>query len=158
MNAHVPSRLGELVGFVPRGPPIGEPELGRYMPRAKTRDLFADPEVVQHPQPVRRQRHAGPNLGQLLGLLMHLDVDPGPRQRHRRRGPTDSAADNHRPQRHVATPSRTGQLSPGSAPHLTPRLTSHPRSALRVLVIRAPADPYGAAATTHIEKYCEPPP
>jgi hypothetical protein len=38
---------------------------------------------------------------------MHLDVDPGPRQRNRRRDPADPAADNHRPQSHVF-PSPTG--------------------------------------------------
>ena len=104
--------LGELVRFVPRGPPVGEPELSRHVPRAQPPDPLADPEPVQHPQPVRRQRHAGPDLGQLLRLLIHLDVDPGPRQRDRRRGPADPAADNYRPQRHAVTLSRTGRLSP----------------------------------------------
>ncbi len=32
---------------------------------------------------------------------MHLDVDPGPHQRNRRRDPADPAADNHCPQGHA---------------------------------------------------------
>ena len=101
MNAHVPSRLGELVRFVPRGPAVGEPELGRHVPRAKTPDPLADPEVIQHPQPVRRQRHAGPDLGELPRLLIHLDVDPGAGQRDGGGETAYPAADNHHPQRHA---------------------------------------------------------
>jgi hypothetical protein len=46
---------------------------------------------------------------------MHLDVDPGPRQRNRRRDPADPATDNHRPQSHV--------LPPPNGPHPRSTLT-----------------------------------
>ena len=101
MNPDVLPGHGELIGLVPHRPPVGQPELSRGVPRAHPPDPLADPEPLQHPQAVRRQRHPRADLGQLLRLLMHLDVDPGPRQRHRRRDPADPAADNHRPQRHV---------------------------------------------------------
>ena len=105
VDADVPSGPGELVRFVPRGPSVGEPELGRQVPRPKPLNSVADPELFQHPQPVGRQRHTGPDLGQLLRLLVHPHVDRGPRQRDRRRGPADPAADDHRPQRHAFRPS-----------------------------------------------------
>ena len=94
-------RRAERLALVPQGAPVGEPELSRDVPGAHPPDLLANPEPCQHPQAVRRQRHARADLGQLLRLLMHLDVDPGPRQRDRRRDPADPAADNHRPQSHV---------------------------------------------------------
>ena len=113
VDPDVPSWLGELIRLVPHGAPVGEPELGRHVPRAHPPDLLANPEPCQHPQAVRRQRHARADLGQLLRLLMHLDVDPGPRQRHRRRDPADPAADNHRPHSHV--------LPLSERPHPQPR-------------------------------------
>jgi hypothetical protein len=70
---------GELIRLVPHRPPVREPELSRGVPRAHPPDPLAHPEPLQHPQAVRRQRHPRADLGQLLRLLMHLDVDPGPR-------------------------------------------------------------------------------
>ena len=101
MDAHVPPGLRELVRFVPRRVPVGEPQLGRDVPRAQSLDSLAHPEPVEHPQSVGRQRHPGADLGQLPRLLVDLDVDPGPGQRDRRRHPADPAADHHRPQRHA---------------------------------------------------------
>jgi hypothetical protein len=70
------------------------------VPCAQPGDAVAEPKPFEHPQPVRRQRHPGPDLGQPRCLLVHLDVDPGLRQRERHRGPADPAADDHCPQRH----------------------------------------------------------
>jgi len=42
------------------------------------------------------RRYPRADLGQLLRLLIHPDIDPGPRQRNRRRDPANPAADNHR--------------------------------------------------------------
>jgi hypothetical protein len=92
---------GELIRLVPHGPPVGEPELSRHVPGGQPPGRLTDPEPLQHPQAVRRQRHARADLGQLLRLLIHPDADPGPRQRNRRCDPADPAADNHRPQGHV---------------------------------------------------------
>jgi hypothetical protein len=103
----VPSWQSEVVRLVPDGPPVGQQKLSRGVPCAHSPDPVADPEPLQHPQAVRCQRHARADLGQLLRLLIHLDVDPGPRQRHRRRDPADPAADHHRPQSH-ALPSSNG--------------------------------------------------
>ena len=79
------------------------------------------------------------DLGQLPRLLVHLDADPGPRQRHRRRDPADPPADHHRPQSHAlllserpapspaplrAAPLRAARTQPGptpSSPHPDPR-------------------------------------
>ncbi len=52
---------------------------------------------------------------------MDLDVDPGPRQRHRRRDPADPAADHHRPQSHVLQPLTAGRAA-GQASWAGPRL------------------------------------
>src|SRR6202008_111949 len=59
VDAHVPAGLRELVRFMPRGPPVGEPQLGRDVPRAQPPDSRPYPEPVEHPQSVRRQRHPG---------------------------------------------------------------------------------------------------
>ena len=40
--------MWRLVG----GPSVGQPELGRHMPRAQSDDRIADIEPFQHPQPV----------------------------------------------------------------------------------------------------------
>ncbi len=79
-------------------------KLNRGVPRAHPPDPAADPEPLQHPQPVRRQRHARADLGQLLRLLVHPDIDPGLRQRNGRCHPAQAAADHHRPQRHALPP------------------------------------------------------
>ena len=101
-----------------RGPPVGEPELSRHVPRAHSPDPLANPEPFQHPQAVRRQRHARADLGQLLRLLMHLDLDPGPRQPKCHCHPAEAAADHHRPQHYVLPPSRTArpQIQANPAP------------------------------------------
>ncbi len=101
VDPDVLSWLGELIRLVPHDAPVAEPELSRHIPCAHSPDPLANPEPLQHPQAVRRQRHARADLGQLLRLLINPDVDPGPRQRNRRCGPADPAADNHRPQGHV---------------------------------------------------------
>ncbi len=101
VDPDVLSWQGELIRLVPHDPPVGEPELSRHIPGAHPPDPLTDPEPLQHPQAVRRQRHPRADLGQLLRLLIHPDVDPGPRQRNRRCGPADPAADNHRLQGHV---------------------------------------------------------
>ena len=117
VDPDVLSGQGELIRLVRHDPPVGEPQLRRHVPGAHPPDPVAYPEPLQHPQAVRRQRHPRADLGQLLRLLIHLYVDPGPRQRNRRGDPADPAADNHRPQRHVLPLSE--RPVPGST--LTPR-------------------------------------
>jgi hypothetical protein len=114
VNADVSSCAGELMWLVVGGPSVGQPELGRHVPRAQSGDRIADVEPFQHPQPVRRQRHSGPDLGQPRRLLVHAHVESGPRQRNRRCGPAEPAADHDRPQCHAQGPSyRTaGAASP----------------------------------------------
>jgi hypothetical protein len=107
VDPDVLSGQGELIGLVRDRPPVEEPQLRRGVPSARPSDSLPNPEPFQHPQPVRRQRDPRADLGQLLRLLIHPDVDPGPRQRHRRRDPADPAADHHRPQSHVL-PSSNG--------------------------------------------------
>ena len=109
---------GELIRLVPHRAPVGEPELSRHVPGAHSPDPLANPEPLQHPQAVRSQGHARADLGQLLRLLMHPDVDPGPRQRNRRCDPADPAADHHRPQGHV--------LPLSERPHPKSKLTPRP--------------------------------
>jgi hypothetical protein len=46
------------------------------VPCGHSPDPLAGPEPLQHPQAVRRQRHIRAGLGQLLRLLIDLDVDP----------------------------------------------------------------------------------
>ena len=91
---------GELVRLMLHRPPVPEPQLSQGVPDARPPDPLSGAEPLQHPQAVRRQRHTRADLGQLLCLLMHLDVDPGLSQRNRRRDPAETAADNHRPQSH----------------------------------------------------------
>jgi hypothetical protein len=101
VDPDVLSGQGKLIRLVPHDPPVGEPQLRRHVPGAHPPDPLADPEPLQHPQTVRRQRHPRADLGQLLRLLIHPDVDPSPHQRNRRSDPADPAAGNHRPQRHA---------------------------------------------------------
>ena len=82
--------------FVPGGAAVGQPQLGDQVPRAQLADPVADPEPVQHSQPVRRERDTGPDLGELPRLLVYPHVDPGLRERERRRDPADPAADDNR--------------------------------------------------------------
>ena len=67
-----------LMRLVPGGQPAGEQQLSRPVPCGHSPDPLADPEPLQHPQAVRRQRHIRAGLGPLLRLVMDLDVDPGP--------------------------------------------------------------------------------
>jgi hypothetical protein len=101
VDADVLSWPGELIRLVSHRAPVGGPQLSQAVSGAHSPDPFANPEPLQHPQAIRRQRHTRADLGQLLRLLIHLDVDPGLRQRDRRCHPAEAATDNRRPQRHV---------------------------------------------------------
>ena len=54
----------------------------------------AEAEAVQDAHRIRPHVDAAADLGQLRGLLVDIDVEAGPAQRHRGGEPADAAADN----------------------------------------------------------------
>jgi hypothetical protein len=83
-----PARLADH----PAGHPVpGDRPLG---PPGDLPHAVLDADRAQHPHRVGVQRDAGPDLLELGRRLVHADLDPGPRQRDRRRQPADAAADD----------------------------------------------------------------
>ena len=111
-----------LMRLVSGGQPAGEQQLSRQVPCGHSPDPLADPEPLQHPQAVRRQRHICAGLGPLLRLLTDLGVDPGPRQRkcrcpsRRGRRQPSPAVRGPAPCPTVEVFRRPGRPRPGPAP------------------------------------------
>jgi hypothetical protein len=87
-------RLGAEVEQLPGLAGVPQPDLlaGRLAPDLA--QFFLKPETEQHPRAVRRDLHAGAELGEVRRLLVDLDVVAVAQQRQRGREPTNAGADD----------------------------------------------------------------
>ncbi len=74
------------------GPPVPVYELGRL--RRYSDQRFQEPEALEFAGPVRRQRHRGADLGELVSLLVDIRSNATLAERDRQRESADASADD----------------------------------------------------------------
>ena len=73
----------------------------RQRPHTHRRQLFLQPEPMQHTRGIRTDLDSRTHLADRLRLLVHMHIEPGLMQRERRSEAADPATDD-RNRRHIA--------------------------------------------------------